>query len=114
VTVGLGYDFFAEGEARGGALGSLAKGVAFLRAVDAAQADTCGLLVAQNFERVAVEEGDHSGGHAGGQQWRAMVPISSTLLRSVGSFIFASCVRRHRMDVPGLIRGPYQRAEKEE
>ena len=67
-------------------LGSLAKGLAFLRAVDAAQADTFGLLVVQNFERVAVEEGDDSGGQAGGQQWRAMVPFRSILLR--GGFKF--------------------------
>jgi hypothetical protein len=39
-------------------LGACAVGLAFLRAVDATEADTFGALVVQDFDGVAVEDGD--------------------------------------------------------
>jgi len=60
-------------------LGSLAKGVAFLRAVDAAQADTCGLLVAQNFERVAVVDTDERASKLSSQKNWTVSPSATRL-----------------------------------
>src|SRR5438093_71073 len=37
-------------------------GLAFLRAVDAAEADTFGVLVVQDFDGIAVEDGDDGAG----------------------------------------------------
>jgi hypothetical protein len=42
-------------------LGSVAEGLAFLRAVDAAEADTFRVGVVQDFDGVAVEDGDEGG-----------------------------------------------------
>jgi hypothetical protein len=43
-------------------LGSLAVGLAFLGAIDTAQADTFCFVVVQDFEGVAVEDGDNGAG----------------------------------------------------
>jgi hypothetical protein len=43
-------------------LGCWAVGLALLRAVDAVQADTFGVVIVQDFERVAVEDGDDLAG----------------------------------------------------
>jgi hypothetical protein len=48
----------AEAQLRGGLLGPLAVGLAFLRAVDAVEADTFQALIVQDFEGVAVEDED--------------------------------------------------------
>ena len=65
MAVGLEGDFLPEGEGRGGLLGSLAEGLAFLRAVDAAEADAFRVLVVQDFDGVAVEDGDDGAGEVG-------------------------------------------------
>ena len=41
---------------------SLAVDLAFLRGVDAAETDALGVMIAPDFERVAVEDPDHFGG----------------------------------------------------
>jgi len=46
-------------------LGSLAERLAFLRAVDAAEADAFRVVVVQHFEGVAVEDGDDGAGEVG-------------------------------------------------
>ena len=46
-------------------LGVFAVGVAILRAVDATETDTFSLAVVQDFEGVAVEDGDHGTGEGG-------------------------------------------------
>jgi hypothetical protein len=58
VAVRLERDFFSKGEGRGRVLGVVAVGLAFLWAVDAVEADAFRLLVVQDFEGVAVEDGD--------------------------------------------------------
>ena len=65
MTVGLDGDFLPEGEVRGGVLGFLAVGLAFLRAVDAAEADAFGFVVVQDFNGVAVEDRDDGAGKVG-------------------------------------------------
>ena len=47
-------------------LGVVAVGLTFLWAVDAAEADALRVVVVQNFNRVAVEDGDHFAGVFGG------------------------------------------------
>jgi hypothetical protein len=54
----LERDFFHESEVRGGLLGSLPVGLAFLWAVDTAEADTFSFAIVQHFEDVAVEDGE--------------------------------------------------------
>lgn len=44
-----------------GLLGSVAEGLAFLRTIDPAEADTFSFVVVQDFDGVAIEEGDHGG-----------------------------------------------------
>ena len=62
VAVGLDRDFLAKGEVRGSLLRSPAERLAFLGAVDPTQADAFRVLVVQNFEGVAVEDGDDGSG----------------------------------------------------
>ena len=50
----LERDFFPEGEVGDAVLGLLAVGLALLRTVDPAKADTFRVLVVQDFEGVAV------------------------------------------------------------
>jgi hypothetical protein len=50
-------------------LRSLAVGLAFLLAVDAVQADTFWVLVVQDFDGIAVEDGDDGAGEVGGNYW---------------------------------------------
>jgi len=59
VAVGLDRHVFTEGEVRSGVFGIVAKGLALLRVVDAAETDAVRVLVVQDFERVAVENGDN-------------------------------------------------------
>ena len=68
VTVGLERDFFAVGEVSNGVLGFLAVGLAFLRAIDPAEADTFRALVVQGFDSVAVDHSDNSSGEVGGER----------------------------------------------
>ena len=68
VAVRLERDFFPEDEVRGGLLRSLAVGLAFLWAVDAAEADTFRVVVVQDFDGVAVEDGDDGAGEVGSQR----------------------------------------------
>ena len=58
----LDGDFFDEGEVRGGLLGVLTIGGAFLGAVDIAEADAVRLLVLEDFEGVTVEDEDDGAG----------------------------------------------------
>ena len=58
VIVGLNGNVLPEGEVRGGVLGALAVGLAFLWTVDATEADVFRVLIVQNFDGVAVEDGD--------------------------------------------------------
>jgi len=60
--VRLDGDLFPEGEGRGGLLRSLAVGLAFLWAVDATEADALSMVAVQDFEGVAVENGDNGAG----------------------------------------------------
>jgi len=47
---------------RGGVLGVVAVGLALLRAVDTTKTDTCRTSVMQDFDGVAVEDGDNGAG----------------------------------------------------
>jgi hypothetical protein len=58
VAVGLDGHVLPKGKDRGGVLGFLAVGLAFLRAVDPAEANAFRVLVVQDFDRVAVEDSD--------------------------------------------------------
>jgi hypothetical protein len=60
--VGQERDFFPKDRLRDSLLGPLAVGLAFLRAVDAAEADTFSAVRVQDFNSVAVEDGDGRGG----------------------------------------------------
>jgi hypothetical protein len=55
VAVGLDGDLFPKGEGRSGLLRSLVEGLAFLGAVDPAEADAFSMVAVQNFEGVAVQ-----------------------------------------------------------
>ena len=55
-------DFFAEGEVSDGVLGLLAVGLALFWTVDAAEPDTFSALVVEDFDGVAVEDGDDGAG----------------------------------------------------
>ncbi len=59
LAIGLKCDFLPEHELRCRLLRSRAVGLAFLRAVDAAEPDTFSAVVVQNFDGVAVKDGDH-------------------------------------------------------
>ena len=61
VTIGLDGDFFPKAEVRGGVLGVVAVGLAFLRAVDAAEADAFSMVTVQYFEGVADDRNDRRG-----------------------------------------------------
>ena len=58
LAVRLEHDIFAKNEVRCCLLRSLAERLAFLRAVDAIQAYALRLFVMQDFDRVAVNNGD--------------------------------------------------------
>ena len=48
----------SKNQLRGSLLGLLAEGLAFLWAIDAVEADTLSSVVVQDFDGVAVEDGD--------------------------------------------------------
>jgi len=58
VAVGLDGNFIPKGENANGVLGILAVGLAFLRAVAAVEMEAFSVLVVQDVEGVAVEDGD--------------------------------------------------------
>ena len=58
---GLEHDFFPKDQAWRSLLRSVAVGLAFLWTVDATEADTFRMGVVQDFDGVAVEEGDDLG-----------------------------------------------------
>ena len=58
VAVCLKSDCLPEGECRRGLFGSLDVGLAFLRAVDAVQADAFRVVIVQEFEIIAVDQAD--------------------------------------------------------
>jgi len=62
VSVGLDGDFLPKGKVRSGLLGSLAEGLALLWAIDATETDTFRAVIVQDFEGVAVEDGDDGTG----------------------------------------------------
>jgi hypothetical protein len=64
-AVSLERDYFPESEVRGGVLGFLAVSLAFLRTVDPAETDAFRVLVVEDFEVVAVEDGDDGAGEVG-------------------------------------------------
>jgi hypothetical protein len=64
--VSLDGDIFPKGEGRDGVLGIATKGLAFLRAVDAAEADAFSMVAVQYFDGVAVNNGDDMAGVVGG------------------------------------------------
>ncbi len=66
VAVGLDGYIFPKGVVRGGMFGIVAKGLAFLRAVDPAEADAFRVLVVQVFDGVAVEDRDNLAGKFAG------------------------------------------------
>ena len=61
----LDGDLLPEGEVRSGVLGLLAVSLAFIRAVDAAKTDAFSVVTVQNFDSVAVEDGDDRAGEVG-------------------------------------------------
>ena len=65
LPVGLKNDISPEDERSRRLLRSFAEGLAFLRAVDATEADTFSVSVVQDFNRVAVEDGDDEAGEVG-------------------------------------------------
>lgn len=67
MAVRLDGHVLPEGEGRGRLLRSLAEGLFLLRTVDAAEADTFGVLVVQDFEGVAVDDGDDGAGELSGK-----------------------------------------------
>ena len=67
VWVSLNGDVLPKDEVRGGVLGIVAKGLAFLRAVDATETDAFRALVVQDFESVAVKDSDDGAGEVGGE-----------------------------------------------
>ena len=60
--MGLDRDLFPKGEGRRRFLSLVAERLTLLRAVDAAEADTFRVWAVQNFEGIAVEDGDTGGG----------------------------------------------------
>lgn len=60
--MGLDGDILPKGEFRGCVLGVLAERLAFLRAVDAAEANAFRVLVVQDFDGVSVEDRDDGAG----------------------------------------------------
>ena len=89
----LKRDFFPIDQCRSGLLRSLAISLAFLRAIDAVEADAFVLVVVQDLNRVAVEDGD---GGAGGshtlkrQGRRFVIETDAVSLRSVLLFTVVS------------------------
>jgi len=70
-AVCLEEDFFPKHHRGCGLLGLMAVGLALLRAVDAAQADTFRVLLVQDFNGIAVEDGDNEAmivGDSGGRR----------------------------------------------
>ena len=55
----LKHNFFAKHKHRHGLLGSLTISLAFIRAVEAAEADAFSAVIVQDFEGVAVEDKDY-------------------------------------------------------
>ena len=68
--MGLEDDISPEDECRRSVLGFVAKGLAFLRTVDAAQADALRVGIVQDFDGVAIEEGDDRAGEVSGENGR--------------------------------------------
>ncbi len=66
MAVGLNRDFFPEEWGRGGLLRFPALGLALLRAVNATEAEAVSMVAIQDFDRIAVEDGDHGVGEVGG------------------------------------------------
>jgi hypothetical protein len=50
--------------------GIVAEGLTFLRAVDATESDTFRICVVQDFDGIAVEDGDDGAGEVGSSQVR--------------------------------------------
>jgi hypothetical protein len=65
LAVRLEHYTYAKHELRCCLLRSLAERLRFLRAVDAIQADALRLFVVQDFDRVAVDNGDDEAGELG-------------------------------------------------
>jgi hypothetical protein len=78
-------------------LGSQAVGLAFLRAVDAVQADTFGVLVAQDFDGVAIEDGNDGADESHTlkrQGCHFVIETDAVLLRSVSLLTVVSVGKR--------------------
>jgi len=69
-AMGLERDFLAEDQLRNGSLGSLALGLTFLRTVNPVQADAFSSFVVQDFDGVAVEDGEYVATHR--ESWIGM------------------------------------------
>ena len=65
LAVGLEDDISLEDERGRSLFGIVAVGLAFLRTVDPAEADTLGVHVVQHFDGVAVEDGDNGADETG-------------------------------------------------
>ena len=65
LAVHLDGDFLPKGEVDDGVLGLLAERLAFLGAVDAAEADAFRALVVKDFDGVSVNYPDYSSGEVG-------------------------------------------------
>ena len=62
VAVSLERDFLAKDHGRGRVLRLLPVGLALLRAINPAEADTFGMMAVQDFDGVTVEDGDDLAG----------------------------------------------------
>ena len=78
VAMCLDGDFFAEDQLRGSVLGVVAIGLAFLGAVDPAEADAFSMVAVQDFEGVAVQVPPPS-------TWEAVTATVQALIRPLFS-----------------------------
>jgi hypothetical protein len=83
-AMSLKRNFFPKGEIRSGVLGVVVKGLAFLRAIDPAEADAFRALVVQDFEGLAIGDvgGEVSGARSSGPL------LSWSFFCSVGALTF--------------------------
>ena len=103
LAVGQEGDFFSKDQRGRGVLGVVAVGLAFLWAVDAAQADTFRVLVVQDFKGVAVEDTDYTSGVVVGALVSSLTSLSLVLI-GLPSITAIPPPKRGRLGYTGLIQ----------